>query len=724
MKKRIFARAVGIILISACILSATSCNLFNKKNDPASLGIGYGYNFIDDEYFDSNNKSVNSVLDLDALLKIANVEETNAQESVGKGISGDSITEYSENYNSAMEAELGLKFPVKMFTASISASMKISNAVDFSDYQRALFYNYTNYYEYKNYELKNYGEQAILSDYLSSNFKNVLNRTSRDVVGMTDEELAAYIYDNYGTHVILGVITGGKLEYNFVMATNNTSLAEKMSEEYSMGVGFGYKDIASVNMSMGTSEEFSTSASSNETVGDTTFNIYGGSTEGLTPSNIQEQYMSWSSSINDSNARSVAISHNGSISISDIVRYIDPALADAINAEIEKRALAAQEALKEEYELDPNSLLGAKDNPYIIETLEDLKDIPSVDGAGVHFSLANDIQMPIDSWTNIHDLKGIFNGNGHKISGLRIYYESSGEDAKTSFGLFGNVSGSINDLIIDEANITVKKHKDGQEDMYIGAVCGKISGGSLSNVVVINSQIAGQHYRDVDASSSNVKVQVGAIAGVIESTTVKSCYAQSNYVKGITDMGEHDGNAHTNVGGIVGELVGSAQMEQCISMGNQIVGSASGGASDNILGIMGEKADLYNRAGGIIGYVGPSAVILKCYEESNSLEGSNRQNGSDGLEVNDLQRGGIAGRCDGKIESSLYSSAGSTMACGSVTNVNSENLKASGLGALLCKEIMLRYGFTEENGFYIDETTGLPSHVLLRPEVTESTETE
>ena len=96
MKKRIFLSAIGIILIASCIFSATSCNLFNKKNDPASLGIGYGYNFIDDEYFDSNNKSVNSVLDLDALLNIAKVEETNAQESVGKGVSGDSITEKIE----------------------------------------------------------------------------------------------------------------------------------------------------------------------------------------------------------------------------------------------------------------------------------------------------------------------------------------------------------------------------------------------------------------------------------------------------------------------------------------------------------------------------------------------------------------------------------------------------------------------------------------------------
>lgn len=108
-------------------------------------------------------------------------------------------------------------------------------------------------------------------------------------------------------------------------------------------------------------------------------------------------------------------------------------------------------------------------------------------------------------WIPFESFSGIFDGNGHKISNLRI----SGEQDKV--GLFGTLTASalVKNLTLENVYIDV-------EGDYVGGICGQIqmdkavSGYRISNCKVSGS-ISGNNY-------------VGGICGYIDIGVTENCY--------------------------------------------------------------------------------------------------------------------------------------------------------------------------------------------------------
>lgn len=68
---------------------------------------------------------------------------------------------------------------------------------------------------------------------------------------------------------------------------------------------------------------------------------------------------------------------------------------------------------------------GTKENPYIISTGTQLTYLTQQtnegeDYSGKYFKMADDINLNSINWTPINDFAGTFNGDGHKITGLKI----------------------------------------------------------------------------------------------------------------------------------------------------------------------------------------------------------------------------------------------------------------------------------------------------------------
>ena len=157
-----------------------------------------------------------------------------------------------------------------------------------------------------------------------------------------------------------------------------------------------------------------------------------------------------------------------------------------------------------------------KEDPYAIKTANDLKKL--TDSSETYY-LKNDIDMAGAEWTPITGFTGTLNGNGFSIKNLTINSDSS------NVGLFAVLEGTVNNLKIESANITVTGRKEN-----IGILCGELKG-SVTNITVSGI---------VDAPDCT---NVGGIAGYL--------YVQKNYT--VTNLKNNAAISGANyVGGIIG----------------------------------------------------------------------------------------------------------------------------------------------------------------------------
>ena len=213
-----------------------------------------------------------------------------------------------------------------------------------------------------------------------------------------------------------------------------------------------------------------------------------------------------------------------------------------------------------------------------------------INGDGTISSLKEELTSslgfkPIGDNTNY--FSGTFNGNGHTISNLSI-----NRNSENYVGLFGRISGTINNLNIEDFDITGNN--------YVGAVSGY--GGTINNLKA-TSTVSGTDY-------------VGGVSGgygTIKHSTIDSNVSGNNYVGGV-------------LGGNTGKVYSTNIFTKVI--GNERVGGAMGSlGSDGAGQISGVivKGDVEGRnlVGGIIGSSGSFIKINAIYKEGNVKGNSN-----------------------------------------------------------------------------------------------------
>jgi len=198
----------------------------------------------------------------------------------------------------------------------------------------------------------------------------------------------------------------------------------------------------------------------------------------------------------------------------------------------------------------------------------------------ITFTSANNIAfVPIGS-SNPYYFSGIFDGNGHVISGMNVNISSS--SSAVYAGLFGCVSGAqIMNLGVVDSTITATSSSS-SSSAYAGGIVGEADSAIISNCY---------NTGNVSASctgTSSTYAYAGGIAGCGEVITISNCYNTSSV------------SSSLYAGGIVGSVyLGSAIITNCYNTGDV---SASATSSYN-----------YASAGGIVGIVSGSATISNCY---------------------------------------------------------------------------------------------------------------
>ena len=239
---------------------------------------------------------------------------------------------------------------------------------------------------------------------------------------------------------------------------------------------------------------------------------------------------------------------------------------------------------------------GTSANPYLIANETDLATFrDAVNGgdsyAGKYVKLAADITFS-GTWTPIgttaNPFSGVFDGDGHAISGLVL----SGPVSGTQLGFFGVVSGTANadyatigDVWVNGAfneanvveakytavvknlvlaNVNVSNSSTSGSTRYTGALAGQVKNAYVANIVV-------------SGSVSGTK-GVGGITGCLDGSVAKCCTNSATIVA----------NGY-NVGGIAGganycnSLVASAFID-CANSGS-VTTTAAGGYAGGIVGM-------------------------------------------------------------------------------------------------------------------------------------------
>lgn len=258
---------------------------------------------------------------------------------------------------------------------------------------------------------------------------------------------------------------------------------------------------------------------------------------------------------------------------------------------------------------------GTEEDPYLISTAEDMKsfaeDINSGKNADKCYKLTADIDLGGMDWTpvglgiKVKPFKGVFDGNGKKITGLSV------KDSGDFLGLFGYSQGTIKNLTVSGyvTNTSTSASGNHGDDDFIGGVVG-FNAGTIADV---DSNVV------VDASGAN---NVGGIAGFntsgkwVDSRDKGDEKGTEEFIAGAEGRILRCSNAgfvagRMKVGGIVGENAGT--VEECCNKGTVVNMKTFGGSG--VGGIAGRNGNnnVKYETGIIKSCYNAGTVVLDCY---------------------------------------------------------------------------------------------------------------
>ena len=178
-----------------------------------------------------------------------------------------------------------------------------------------------------------------------------------------------------------------------------------------------------------------------------------------------------------------------------------------------------------------------------------LEDIELDDAKWTPIGTANGVCYASNPPTPLHTFKGVFDGQGHSISGLNLVVD---DNTYTVMGFFGATSGTtVRNIVFDGATMTLNSTGVSASHLSAGIVAGYALDSKFENVSV-NASISGKV-----TSTGTKSVAVGGIIGTATSltdyaTTVSNCSFAGSVTNDIATK-YATGNSAV-VGGIVGQV--------------------------------------------------------------------------------------------------------------------------------------------------------------------------
>lgn len=245
---------------------------------------------------------------------------------------------------------------------------------------------------------------------------------------------------------------------------------------------------------------------------------------------------------------------------------------------------------------------GTAEYPYVIRNLNDYDTFSRDESfAEARVSLETDLDFGGTLFNPVsYEFKGQFYGNGYKIS-------NTSSDYLSLYGMFSNLSGVVQDLTIENADVSPSGKKSD-----VGILADVVNrNGRIERCEVINSRI-------MYTPGTSGTVCVGGIAGKVSGGSLKGCIVRN------VMMSIGDANVKGQVGGLVGYMDSSATMSYC------------GREEGELISLCKNTESPGSYLGGLVGLVYGS-TINNCWSY---------KTGSDHTDfASSLQRGSFVGIC-------------------------------------------------------------------------------
>ena len=297
---------------------------------------------------------------------------------------------------------------------------------------------------------------------------------------------------------------------------------------------------------------------------------------------------------------------------------------------------------------------GSENNPYLIRTESDLKNLSLYLGESNHYNshykVVSDIELltpsiPIGNETL--RFQGVFDGSGHRISGLSIELANS-----SNLGLFGSTMDSvIKNVVLVNPQIVGYNHVGGLVgESWFGCVidnCSVLNGNITSSGEESVGGILGRYHDGLDGIIQNCTVicnvsgnsRIGGIVGYGYGVSIDTCTVFGN-ITGIDSVGGVSGEdgdieycfVNGSVSGIshIGGVIGSSYDSIFASTfngnvyGESYVGGISGWSDGSLIyksNVSGVINVVNNNGGGISGIFNNGGLIRECFVSVNLTGG-------------------------------------------------------------------------------------------------------
>lgn len=212
---------------------------------------------------------------------------------------------------------------------------------------------------------------------------------------------------------------------------------------------------------------------------------------------------------------------------------------------------------------------GTQNEPYVVTTAEQLKELNNQNGEVGYVQLGADIDMNgvvLDNKTYvIKKLTGEFDGKGYTISNLSLEGKTGSWSVRENTGLIGELAGTVKNLIVELKDITnIGSHN------FVGVLAGQISVGSTATID--NCVASGS----IVCTTGGTNMFVGGLVGALDGN-VNSCptIKVDNCISNVAISGAR----RTYCGGIIGSIqyYGNVTISNCSILGNLSGKEANGG---------------------------------------------------------------------------------------------------------------------------------------------------
>ncbi|KGE72076.1 MAC/perforin domain-containing protein [Spirochaeta lutea] len=288
LKSRVLRPGGLALLLSILVLGLGSCDLLpgpppedepDPGNEPATApdprqNIGRGYNIFGN-YADTKEVR-KAVLDGNALDQDGLIEERTIETSSFQAFTGTTISEYS----SQLAVNVGISGGFKAFSGSVETNFSADT------YNRAEF-------SYATIQSQIYKTELAISTADIDTLGKYLTPQARTDINNPDTD-PAELFSTYGTHIIRGLYTGGRLDYNLASDMSQITTARSLSVLAS--ASFDAKFVSAGISAESLSEEERSLFESNTRK---TLNVYGGASEFGQNIINDNDYRAWIDSVSD-----------------------------------------------------------------------------------------------------------------------------------------------------------------------------------------------------------------------------------------------------------------------------------------------------------------------------------------------------------------------------------------------------------------------------------------